>query len=79
MVIDPLLETLRDITGFLRNQQLEFALIGGLACMVRGEPRSTLDVDLLVGCDVPRCLALPRPGRFRGGLGLDEDSRRASA
>lgn len=55
---DPLLQTLADITDFLQSQHLGFALIGGLASTVRGEPRSTLDVDLVVGCDVPRCREL---------------------
>ncbi len=58
MPVDPLLQTLRDIADFLRSQHLEYALIGGLATTVRGEPRSTLDVDLLVNCDVQRCLEL---------------------
>jgi predicted nucleotidyltransferase len=58
MAIDPLLQTLRDITDFLQSQHLAHALIGGLATTVRGEPRSTLDVDLLVHCDVSRCLEL---------------------
>lgn len=60
MAFDPLLQTLRDVTGFLQDQRLDFALIGGLATTVRGEPRSTMDVDLVVGCDVPRCLELIR-------------------
>jgi hypothetical protein len=58
MAVDPLIQTLRDITGFLSSQHVEHALIGGLATTVRGEPRSTLDVDILVGCDVRRCLEL---------------------
>ncbi len=58
MAADLLLQTLRDITDLLQSQRLEYALIGGLATTVRGEPRSTLDVDLLVACDVRRCLEL---------------------
>ena len=58
MVPDPLLQTLRDIADFLKTQKIDYALIGGLAATVRGEPRSTLDVGLVVGCDVQRCLAL---------------------
>lgn len=58
MAADPLLQTLRDIADFLKSQNVDHALIGGLAAAVRGEPRSTLDVDLIVACDVQRCLEL---------------------
>lgn len=36
------------ITTTLDEKQIEFALIGGLAVALRGYPRSTVDVDLLV-------------------------------
>ncbi len=52
MTTDPLLLTLSNIASFLENERIAFALIGGLAVSVRGEPRSTLDVDLIIDGDV---------------------------
>jgi hypothetical protein len=49
MNIDPLIATLHDVAEILKDQDIGFALIGGLAVAVRGEPRSTLDVDILGG------------------------------
>ncbi len=58
MNVDPLTGTLHDVAEFLNVQGIAFALIGGLAVAVRGEPRSTLDVDIIVDCDVERALEL---------------------
>ena len=52
MNVDPLNATLHDVAEFLKVQGVAFALIGGLAVAVRGEPRSTLDVDIIIDCDV---------------------------
>jgi predicted nucleotidyltransferase len=58
MNVDPLNATLHDIAEFLKVQGIAFALIGGLAVAVRGEPRSTLDVDIIIDCDVEQGLQL---------------------
>jgi hypothetical protein len=65
---DVLIATLKDIASFLNDQKIEYALIGGMAASVRGEPRSTLDVDIIINCDVERGLELIRlldSSRFR--------------
>jgi len=58
MVPDSLSQTLADIASFLASQRVDYALIGGLAVTIRGEPRSTLDVDIVVACSIDRCLEL---------------------
>jgi predicted nucleotidyltransferase len=58
MNVDPLNATLHDASELLKVQGIAFALIGGLAVAVRGEPRSTLDVDIIIDCDVERALHL---------------------
>lgn len=55
---DILIATLKDIAAFLNDQKIAYALIGGMAASVRGEPRSTLDVDIIISCDVQRGLKL---------------------
>ena len=52
--------TLRDIAAFLRSEKLPFAVIGGIAVGLRGEPRFTADVDLVIGADVDRALSFLR-------------------
>lgn len=47
----PLGVVLRRITGALRRESAEFALVGGLAVSVRTEPRFTRDIDLAVAAD----------------------------
>ncbi len=49
---------LRDTAALLSSQKLSYALIGGLAISVHGEPRATLDVDAVLNCDVQRALKL---------------------
>ncbi len=58
MNADPLNATLHDASELLKGQGIAFALIDGLAVAVRGEPRSTLDVDIIIDCDVERALEL---------------------
>ena len=55
---DALQTTLRDLATWLRSESIPFAVIGGIAASVRGEPRFTADVDLVVGIDVDQALLL---------------------
>jgi len=52
--------TLADAAELLRDRSIPFAVIGGVAVSVRGEPRFTADVDAVVGCDVNGALDLLR-------------------
>lgn len=57
--MDKLLQvTLADAINFLTSNQLAYALIGGLASSIRGEPRVTADVDLVIGTEVDGALQL---------------------
>lgn len=58
MNTDLVLATLCDLANFLDVEEIDYALMGGLAVAVRGEPRSTLDVDVVLACDVDRALVL---------------------
>ena len=53
-----LTKTLADLATWLRHEQVAFAVIGGLAVGVRGEPRFTADVDVVVGLDLDDALLL---------------------
>ncbi len=53
-----LTKTLADLTTWLRSEQVSFAVIGGLAVGVRGEPRFTADVDVVVGLNLDDALLL---------------------
>lgn len=53
-----LTKTLADLTTWLRREEVAFAVIGGLAVGVRGEPRFTADVDVVVGLDLDDALQL---------------------
>jgi predicted nucleotidyltransferase len=44
----PLGAALRSITGRLRRESADFALVGGLAVSARTEPRFTRDIDVVV-------------------------------
>ncbi len=55
---DALQTTLRDLAAWLRSESISFAVIGGIAASVRGEPRFTADIDLVVGIDVEQALRL---------------------
>jgi hypothetical protein len=48
----PLQTTLADAIRFLDQHQIPYALIGGLAASMRGEPRVTADVDAVIGTTV---------------------------
>ena len=50
--------TLGDISRFLSSQEIPFAVIGGIAVIVRGEPRFTADVDVVAGIELDRALEL---------------------
>ena len=52
--------TLADAVQLLEARGIEFALIGGLAVSLRGQPRMTVDVDLVMLADVERALDLVR-------------------
>ena len=54
----PLQTTLADVIRFLDERQVSYAMSGGLAASLRGEPRVTADVDLVLGVDVDRALEL---------------------
>lgn len=55
---DPLHPTLVDAIALLRREQLPYALIGGLAVSLRGQPRATADVDVVVLASIPDMLDL---------------------
>lgn len=55
---DALHTTLADAVEFLRDHQVPYALIGGLAVSIHGMPRVTMDVDLVVAIDVERAVKL---------------------
>jgi hypothetical protein len=57
-VNEPLRTTLADAASFLQAQQVPYALIGGLAVSVRGQPRMTADVDVVVAADLDRALSM---------------------
>lgn len=50
--------TLADAIDFLDAEHVSYALIGGLASSLRGEPRVTADVDLVIGSNVDGALQL---------------------
>lgn len=55
---EPLRKTLIDAVSFLNDQSLPYALIGGLAVSLRGQPRATADVDIVIATDIERAVAL---------------------
>ncbi|HEY2412923.1 MAG TPA: nucleotidyltransferase [Pirellulaceae bacterium] len=55
---EPLHRTLVDAADFLDGEGIPYALIGGLAVSLRGQPRVTADVDMVILADVPRSLSL---------------------
>jgi hypothetical protein len=57
---EPLQKTLVDAVHFLEAERVPYALIGGLAVSLRGQPRMTADVDMVILANVPRSLALAR-------------------
>jgi hypothetical protein len=57
-VNDPLRTTLDDAAAFIEANGVPFALVGGLAASVRGQPRVTADVDLIIAAEVDQALSL---------------------
>jgi len=57
-VDDPLRRTLADLAAFLQASRAPYALIGGIAVSVRGEPRFTADVDVVAAVEIKDALAL---------------------
>lgn len=55
---EPLQTTLADAAGWLRSQNVRFALVGGLAASLRGQTRTTADVDMIIAADAKRAMAL---------------------
>jgi len=57
-VNEPLRITLADAVSFLQAKGAPYALIGGLAVSLRGQPRMTADVDLVIAVDIKQARAL---------------------
>jgi hypothetical protein len=57
-VNEPLRTTLVDAVRFLDRHRMPYAVIGGIAVSLRGEPRVTADVDVVIGTDVAGALQL---------------------
>jgi hypothetical protein len=45
---NPLTQSLKELCLFLDDVEIEYMLIGGLAVGIWGEPRATVDIDVLV-------------------------------
>jgi hypothetical protein len=57
-VNNPLETTLADAAELLDRESIAYALVGGLAASIRGQPRATADVDMVIDADVARALKL---------------------
>jgi hypothetical protein len=57
-VNNPLQTTLHDAVRLLNGEQIQYALIGGLATSLRGIPRVTVAVDLVIAVELRRALEL---------------------
>jgi predicted nucleotidyltransferase len=57
-VDQPLQNTLADAVEFLENRGVSYALIGGLAASLRGQPRATADVDIVAIIEIDAALAI---------------------
>ncbi|MGB6041767.1 MAG: DUF6036 family nucleotidyltransferase, partial [Pirellulales bacterium] len=55
---DPLSRVLADAVDLLEQRGLAYALIGGFASSLRGQPRVTADVDMVIAADVDGALQL---------------------
>ncbi len=51
-------KTLQDLAAFLEAESVPYAVIGGIAAVVRGEPRFTADVDVVIGVELDRATEL---------------------
>lgn len=54
----PLQTTLGDAVRLLQQHQIPYALIGGLAASLQGEPRVTADIDIVIATGVEDALGL---------------------
>jgi hypothetical protein len=59
-VTDPLNATLADAADLFEQAGVAFALVGGLAASMRGQPRVTADVDLVIAADVDQASSIAR-------------------
>ena len=57
---DAVRQTLRDLKQLLKRRRAPYAVIGGIAVAIRGEPRFTADIDALVGIDIAAAVHLVR-------------------
>ena len=57
---DSIRRTLVDLDAFLGGHEVPFAVIGGIAVAIRGEPRFTADIDVVVGIDRDAAVELLR-------------------
>lgn len=55
---DAIRRTLRDLETLLTAHDVAYAVIGGIAVAIRGEPRFTADIDVVVGIDRDAALEL---------------------
>ena len=63
---DELVDALKDAAGVLQDEEIPFALGGGLAVWARGGPKSEHDVDILLRpADADAALAALERGGFR--------------
>ena len=65
---DTIARTLADLEDLLAGHEVLFAVIGGIAVMIRGEPRFTADIDIVAILETPQALALAKSlgdGPFR--------------
>jgi hypothetical protein len=57
-VTDPLNATLADAADLFEQAGVGYALVGGLASSMRGQPRVTADVDLVIAADVEQAFSI---------------------
>ena len=55
---NPLRQTLTAAISLLDQHSIPYALVGGLAASLRGQPRATADVELVIGVDIGKALSL---------------------
>ena len=63
----PLDHAVRDITRVLESLRIAYAIIGGIANAVWGEPRATIDVDVTIAVDEAICRRRFRRSREASG------------
>lgn len=59
-------ETFRRIVRFLEGEHVPYVVIGGIAAALRGEPRGTNDVDLMITVPSSRVWRLAEAARAQG-------------